>query len=274
MRGGHGDGGPRSALRIALALALAALCAAPAGAAERKLLSPQAAAEFRGIGRLNVYGSRFCTATLIDPSHVLTAAHCLYSPITKRLAKLHGFVFVAGQYKDGSAADRRVVRMAPLPGFAFSTEADLGNVGRDMALLELDRPISAAEAPAFPVAASGGEKGGVIVSYAKDRAFAPSIEGPCPPRSVSGGVALLACAINSGVSGAPVLAGAPGARAVVGVVSAMARDTAGRDGALTVIAPPRIAELRAALAAEPVVSVAAQDAAKARSDRKKAENSD
>lgn len=263
----HQGGGPGSALPIALALALGAL--APAWAQDRALISQDQAAEFRGVGRLNVYGSRFCTATLIDETHVLTAAHCVFSPITKRIVRLHGLVFVAGQYRDDHAADRRVVRMAVLPGFAFSTEADLANVGRDMALLELDQPIPIGVAPALPVAARGGGQGGTIVSYAKDRPFAPAIEGPCAPRSVSGDVALLGCEINSGVSGAPVLDGPPGARRVVGVVSAMARDTLGRNGALTVIAPPRMAELRAALEAQPVTSVAKQDAEKARQDAKK-----
>ncbi|WP_181164512.1 trypsin-like serine peptidase [Amaricoccus solimangrovi] len=258
----------RLLLAALLGLAAGASAGAPAGADDRRLLSHTDAAEFRAVGRLNVYGSRFCTATLIDPTHVLTAAHCLYSPITKRLARLHGFTFVAGVYRDGHVADRRVTRMATLPGFDFTAAANLGDVSKDMALLELERPVPRSAAAPLRVAASGGERGGTIVSYAKDRPYAPSIEGPCAPRSVTRGVALLACGINSGVSGAPVLAGAPGRRQVVAVVSAMARDRAGRDIALTVIAPPRMDALRAALAAQPVTSVAEQDAARAKRKKK------
>lgn len=258
---------------LLLAVLLAAILPDGQGAraqTERRLLSAPEAGEFRGVGRLNVYGSRFCTATLIDASHVLTAAHCLYSPITKRLVRLHGLTFVAGQYRDEYAAARRVVRMATLPGFDFTAAANLGDVSRDMALLELDRPIPRSAAGPLPVAASGGERGGIIVSYARDRAYAPSIAGPCAPRGVTGaGVAMLACGVNAGVSGAPVLAGRPGARRVVAVVSAMARDTRGSDVALTVVAPPRIAALRAALSARPVMSVAEQDAERDRRRRAK-----
>lgn len=258
---------PRSVLPLVAAL-LATLLPFGQGAqaqTERRLLSTGEAAEFRGVGRLNVYGSRFCTATLIDATHVLTAAHCLYSPITKRLVLLHGLTFVAGQYRDEYAAVRRVVRMATLPDFDFSAAANLGDVSRDMALLELDRPVPRSAAEPMPVAASGGEGGGLIVSYARDRAYAPSVAGPCAPRGVTGaGVAMLACGVNAGVSGAPVFAGRAGARRVVAVVSAMARDTRGSDIALTVIAPPRIAALRAALADEPAMSVAEQDARRER----------
>ena len=46
------------------------------------MLGPEEAAAYRGVGRLNIAGTRFCTATLIAPAVVLTAAHCLFHPRT------------------------------------------------------------------------------------------------------------------------------------------------------------------------------------------------
>ena len=55
-------------MRRILALLLACLAAAPAAAEETRLLDADAAAPYRAVGRLNIAGSRFCSATLIEPT--------------------------------------------------------------------------------------------------------------------------------------------------------------------------------------------------------------
>ena len=68
-----------SGLAAALAFGLLAGAAAageliwPESGAERRMLLPEEAVTFRAVGRLNVAGSRFCTATLVSPTEVLTA---------------------------------------------------------------------------------------------------------------------------------------------------------------------------------------------------------
>ncbi len=78
-----------------------------------------------------------------------------------------------------------------------------------------------------------------MVSYARDRAQAPSIE-DCSVEVTFGGVAALGCAVTYGASGAPVLQGGQ----VVGVVSAMGRTLEGdREVTLAVLVGPWITPL-------------------------------
>ena len=232
-----------------LALILAALLAGTAPAAERRMLGEDEALAYRAVGRLNIEGVRFCSATLISDRLVLTAAHCLFHPLSRRVVTPDALTFVAGQRRDSYAAVREVARLAVSPGFHFDPEADLGNVAEDIALLELAAPVEPGSAAPFPV---GRLRDGAplrIVSYSKDRAYVPSIAGPCPS-FVNGGLVVLGCGINWGASGAPVLAEVGGRTRLVAIVSAMTRRP-GREGvALVLPAAPKMAALRAALKAE------------------------
>ncbi|WP_299129503.1 trypsin-like serine protease [uncultured Amaricoccus sp.] len=235
--------------RLALLIgALMAGVAVAAAAAERRMLADDEALAYRAVGRLNIDGARFCSATLISDRLVLTAAHCLYRPLDREVVRPDALIFVAGQRRDDYAAVREVARLAVMPGFHFDPDADLGNVAEDIALLELAAPVEEGSAAPFPV---GRLRDGAplrIVSYSKDRAYVPSIAGPCPSY-VSGDLVVLGCGVNWGASGAPVFAEIGGRTRLVAVVSAMTRRP-GREGvALVLPAAPKMAALRAALEA-------------------------
>jgi V8-like Glu-specific endopeptidase len=227
----------------AVALAALAPLAAPALADGKRMMTEAEAAEWRGVGRLNVAGRRFCTATLVSERLAITAAHCLYNPRTKRAAPLEQFRFVAGLRLGAYAAVRRVTRTATLPDYRYSGEASLETIGADVALIELSEPIVEA-APFAMSSGAGWAPAATVVSYARDRAHAPSIQQPCRLRRSWGRVAALDCDVTYGASGAPVFAGAGAGAKLVGVISAMSD---GGAVALAVLATPALARLEARL---------------------------
>lgn len=231
--------------RLALLLWLAA--ATGGSAQERRMLDAEEAAAYRAVGRLNVAGARFCTATLVSDSEVLTAAHCLFHPRTLRAVPLEELRFVPGRRLDRQSGVRRVVGAAVASGFALRENPAPEDLRRDVALLELDRPLAPSAAAPFAVRGIEEADGALsIVSYGRSRSEAPSLSPDCPRLGFLDEILLLDCAVESGVSGAPVFGGAePG---VVAVVSAMGETPAGRAFALAVLVEPWIERLRADLA--------------------------
>ncbi len=221
------------------------------GAEERRMMSEAEARGARAVGKLNISGNRFCSATLISERLVLTAAHCLFHPVSKRQLPPGAFRFVAGQRHESEAAVRRVGRIARLPGFSFDPPASLRNVGDDLALLELSEPIDHATVAPIPVAGPSPGADLDIISYARDRPYEPSIQGPCPVVTFAPRIGILNCAVTFGASGAPVVMGEGDERRVVAVVSAIGKEHTGGDVALVVPVEARMGELRAALERSP-----------------------
>lgn len=72
-------------------------------------------------------GVPFCSGTIVDPRHVLTAAHCLADP--------EGIEVFAGADPDGEGARRAVTAIRIHPDY------DPYRYAADLALLELDEPL-------------------------------------------------------------------------------------------------------------------------------------
>ncbi|RKT27780.1 V8-like Glu-specific endopeptidase [Roseovarius halotolerans] len=178
---------------------------------------------WEAVGRLDINGLGFCTGALIAPRIVLTAAHCLFDKASGAKIDPTGIEFLAG-WRNGRASAYRQVRRAVIhPSYDFS-ETDPGNrVRNDIALLELHHPIRNTSVIPFEtdIRPRKGQRIGVV-SYARGRSDAPSLQEVCDVMLRRQGVLITSCDVDFGASGAPIFSFEGGAPRVVSVVSAMA----------------------------------------------------
>ncbi|MEM7267799.1 MAG: trypsin-like serine protease [Pseudomonadota bacterium] len=225
-------------------------------AAKRRFLSVDEAEPWSGVGRLNARGG-FCTAALISPDTLLTAAHCIYDRATGGQIPLSELRFVAGSREGYQTAYRRIISATPHPEWTGFHGQGV-KVSSDIAIIRLESPITDVEGRTYvtgPAPVQGDDV--VLLSYGRDREDALSIQSPCQVVQRFAKSASLNCDVTYGASGSPVFDDGR----IVGVISAMSRvqgekvaHAALLDGTLETLFQPNPAEAAAPEPAQRAVS--------------------
>ena len=199
---------------------------------------------WQAVGRLDAEATGFCTATLISPELVLTAAHCVYDSRTRKPIAAAEMTFRAGLRNGHAAAARAVAQVEAHPGYTPGTGVSPENIRHDVALLRLAEPIPTHELDPFVLHDGLVSSGPVsVVSYGRARESVPSRQDVCQVQTTQEDIMFMDCDVTFGSSGSPVFSHKNGRGQIVSVISSMANIN-GRKVALGMRLPDVVADLR------------------------------
>jgi protease YdgD len=202
---------------------------------------------WEAVGRLDMGRKGFCTGALVAGDLVLTAAHCLFDSDTGQRVDPRELVFRAG-LRDGVAiAERRGLRAVAPADYDYLSNDTRTRIRHDLALLQLEAPITIADADPFRTDSLAPAARTVsVVSYARGREEALSRQGTCRITGRGEGLVAFDCDVTFGSSGAPVFQERDGRLRIVSVISSVADTSDGRRS-IGMELPRLVADLTAAL---------------------------
>lgn len=212
-------------LRILTVAALLNCFASVAAAADSRDLTQDEMLSWGAVGRLSFNGrqetNQFgCSATLIAPDLVLTAAHCLTYAFDGAPSKVRQLVFQAGLHLDHSLASAKAARLVFHPQYQKGgPETFAKRIPFDLALVVLDTPLT--EIAPIPL----GQKPEALelldfVVYQGPPSNPPRHASGCSHAPLDERLIQVGCPVIGGNSGGGLLAQNGEERRLVGVIAA------------------------------------------------------
>lgn len=201
------------------------------GLDDRQIFDADEQPELNAIGRLNVEGRGFCSAVLISPSEILTAAHCVWDWRNKSLVPPDMLHFVPGYRRGRHLGHARGVSIQTSTTLGFNESGRTTDPKDDWAVIELEMNITAGTG-VRPIPMAGRrtilsldeDSHLVRAGYGADRPHLPVRVSSCSLRAMIEQRRLLVhdCDATNGDSGSPIMVAREGRLSVVGVHSAIA----------------------------------------------------